>query len=528
PPPRGGVQAPALQKTNFATLWENALLCSAHATQWLFQQDFDELDELITRTILQAQHARRSVLSAIARRVSQPENTAAIIFNSLPFERTEVVPVLATGPHGLPGPVKLVDGDGQEVPSQQVTPYEYPGRVWEADLVAQVTVPAMGYTTLKWEPTQVPAPGSDQMDNGLLKLSFTDEQVAGVDFAGSTLSGSIPWGSLRLYDVDTNGPLHCGPIRETMDAVFESGEIVESGPVRWRHAAQGKAGEHPLELETLLFKDQARIEFRLTCHWRGGDGFLAALWPTPIEGALETDVNFGAEIKDLDAIRYGKIEGHLSNNIERMRDGAFYARSFVSVSDGMRGVTHVSHDGDRYYIRDKAAGTIAHILINSVRPVQSGWEKHANYQRDALTRHTLNWSLVFHEGDWRVAGMARTAAALRQAPEVLAAHGAPDADLPAQHSFMSVEPANVALSAFYQDGEATLLRVWETEGRECEMMVQLPFAPLTAAVVDLNGDWLPDEAPPVVEGATLKLPLRPWQVATVQLRRNSAGEWPLR
>jgi alpha-mannosidase len=285
-------------------------------------------------------------------------------------------------------------------------------------------------------------------------------------------------------------------------------------------------GEHPLELETLLFKDQARIEFRLTCHWRGGDGFLAALWPTPIEGKLETDVNFGAEVKELDAIRYGTIEGHLSNNIERMREGAFYARSFVSVSDGNRGVTHVSHDGDRYYIRDKDAGTVAHILINSVRAVDTGWEKHVNYQRDALMRHTFSWSLVFHKGDWRAAGMARMAAALRRAPEVLAPHGAPEADLHSQASFLSVEPSNVMLSAFYQEGETTLLRVWETEGRECEMVVELPFAPLTAAVVDLNGDWLPDEAPPVLEGTTLRLPLRAWQVATVKLMRNPLGEWP--
>ena len=36
-----------------------------------------------------------------------------------------------------------------------------------------------------------------------------------------------------------------------------------------------------LKLETLLCKDEARVEFRLSCDWRGGDGFLAAVWPTP-------------------------------------------------------------------------------------------------------------------------------------------------------------------------------------------------------------------------------------------------------
>ena len=524
----GGVQAPALQESDFAALWENALLCSAHATQWLFQQDFDELLDTINLTILQAKQARRGAMGEIARRVPQPENCAAVVFNSLPFERTEVVQVLATGPHGLPGPVKLLDAEGNDLPSQQMTPYHYAGREWEADVVAQVTVPAMGYTIVTWAAAEAATSGNGEMDNGLLRLQFNDEEVSGVKLHNveQELVGGVPWGTVRLYDIDTTGPLHCGPILGTHDPVWESGEIVESGPVRWRHVARGKVQEHPLTLETLLFKDQARIEFRLTCDWRGGDGFLAALWPTPLEGKLETDTNFGAEVKELEGIEWGTIEGHLSNNIERMREGAFYARSFVSISDGERGITHVSHDGDRYYIRDEAEGTIAHILINSLKPGQNDWERHVNYQRDSITRHSFAWSVIFHEGDWRAAGMARMAAAVRQAAEVLAPHGNREADLPAQHSFLSIEPGNVVLSALYQEGEVTLLRVWETEGKACEMVAQLPFAPLTAAVVDLNGEALPEEAAPVVEGATLKLKLRAWQVATVRMMTNPRGMLP--
>ena len=527
-PRRGAAQVRALQESDLAALWEDTLRCSAHATQWLFQQDFDELLDTIDRTILQARHARRGAMAEIARRVPQPEHCAAIVFNSLPFARTEVVRVLATGPHGLPGLVKLVDAHGRDLPSQQMIPYHYEGKEWETEVLAQVTVPALGYTTVSWAGADQPRLSSGEMDNGLLKLLFNDVQISGVKLnnAAQAISGEVPWNTLRLYDIDTAGPLHCGPILSTHDTAWESAEIVESGPVRWRHVARGKVQEHSLTLETLLFKDEPRIEFRLTCDWRGGDGFLAALWPTPPEGMLETDVNFGAEVKELDRITWGTIEGHLSNNIERMREGAFYARSFVSFSDGRQGVTHVSHDGDRYYLRDKSAGTIAHILINSVSPGQTDWEQHVNYQRDAITRHTFAWSLIFHEGDWRAAGIARRAAAARQAPEVLAPHGNLQADLPAEHSFLSVEPANVVLSALYREGEATLLRVWETEGRACEMVVQLPFAPLTAAVVDLQGEALPDEVATTLDGTTLKLKLRAWQVATVQMMTNPRGMVP--
>ncbi|MEI6500239.1 MAG: hypothetical protein WCP21_04340, partial [Armatimonadota bacterium] len=303
----------ATRAADFPQWWENTLLCSAHATQWLFQQDYDELEAIIDLTILQVRKTRRDILAGLARRVPQEANCAAIVFNSLPFERTEVVPLLLTGPHGLPGPVELVDGGGNVVPSQLVLPYEYPGKLWEADAVAEVTVPALGYTALTWRSTEAePAAGSGTMDNGLLQLQFNDDQVSSIIFNKAILSGSVPWGTIRVYDIDTTGPLHCGPILGTRDAVWETGAVVESGPVRWRHVAQGMVGEHGLTLETLLFKDQARVEFRLTADWRGGDGFLTALWPTPLDGKLETDVNFGAEVKDLDAIQYGGIDDHLS------------------------------------------------------------------------------------------------------------------------------------------------------------------------------------------------------------------------
>lgn len=493
---------------DFTKLWENTLLLSAHALQWLFQEDFDEMNALAEVTILQARQSRNTSLNRLARRIPQPPNTAAIVFNPLPFERTETVQVLLTASTGVPDNMQVLDGQDRPVPHQLITPMEYAGRIWESYAIAQVKVPPLGYTTLRFEETAQAAPVT--VDPGVF-LDYDGGKLLAIACGGQTFLGAVPWNTLRVHEVDTNGPLHAGAITATHDAQWSEPQVLESGPVRWRHVQTGEANGHSLRLETLCFANEPRIEFRLTCDWRGGDGFLAALWPQ-MPGTIETDVPFGAEAKDLDSIKFGTIPGHRSDNIERLREGMFYARSFVSAG----GVTHVTHDGDRYYIRNREEGSLAHILINSVRAWPEGWEQHVNYQRDADTRHTFTWSLVFHRGDWRQAGMVQQSARLRRPVQVGLPHGTDNnADLPAEHSFGSVNAPNVVLSALYHEGASVQLRLWESQGQETEVRVTLPFRPLSACCVDFQGN-ADQRLTPDLEGNTLTLKLEPWQIATVR------------
>ncbi|MEN6640986.1 MAG: hypothetical protein ABFE08_00935 [Armatimonadia bacterium] len=503
-------------------LWEDLLQFSAHATQWLFQTDFDELDALADLTILKAREAQQTSLSSLSRTIPQSPNTAAIIFNPLPFARTAVVPILITASTAIPQDVVLTDGAGNEVPHQYTTGMEYAGRIWEADALALVELPPLGYTTLEWQPREQVterATERNEMDNGLVRLDYDGPSITAVTLGSQRFEGAIPWNTIRFHEVDTTAPLHVGAIKSTSDAEWEQGEVAEAGPVRWRHVARGTVAGHPVTLETLLFAGQARVEYRLTCDWQGADGFLAAMWPL-LEGKLEADVPFGAEEKKLDDIQWGLINDHRSQNIERQREGMFYARSFVSVSEATHGVTHVNHNGDRYYLRNTAEQTLAHILLNSVGPITQGWEQHVNWQTKSIGRHSFIWSLVFHEGDWRAAGMTRLAASLRRPPQVLLPHGPMTGEAPCDStdSFLEVSAPNVVLAAFYRDGEASVLRLWEAEGAATQTSVRLPFAPLTASAVDFQGQ--PDDRVALnLRGSTLDLALPPWTIATIRMTR---------
>lgn len=519
---------------DYDRLWENVLLFSAHATQWLFQRDFEELEELADYTILQARQRRRKMLQAHSCRLAQPPNCAGIIFNSLPYARREIVPVLLTHSLGLPESLEIRDAAGKALPHQIIQPMEYGGRLWEAEALVELEVPACGYTTVGWQKaasqslaqgdetsSQGPAFSSASscrlLNNGLIEMLWENGPAKEISWNGQRLKGAVPWGGLRLYDVDVRGPLHVGPITATYEPQWETGEICEQGPLRWRARAQGHIGPHELRLEARLYARQPRVEFALTVFWAGHDGFLAALCPVPFAGLLEADTPFGVEEKRLAEIRYGHIAGHFSENVERLREGMFYAKSFVSLSDGERGLSFITHNGDRYFIYDATEKSLAHILINSVKPIQEGWEQHVNLRREGRGRHDFLWSIMFHPGDWRQAHIRQWAERLRQPLEIILPQGTAG-ELPGEQSLLSLQPPHVVLSALYQEQGFVYVRLWEAEGRAADVQMMLPWPIKAAQAVDFNDE--PMAGPPLAwEERILRFPLRPWEIATVRLTR---------
>ena len=436
-------------------LWRDALLCSAHATQWLFQDDFDELHELATNTVFRAERRQTDSLTHLARAVDCPENALALTHNPLAFERTVTVPLRVTfmrgDTGGVPDPLRLVDADGEELTYQITRELRHGGVRWELETLAQVTLPAGGWNTICWtpeEPTEAPGePNDDAISNRLLTLRFDRGRLTRIEDAASgeelTAPVDAPFGHLRTYNVDATAPLHVGPILGTADARWTSWRVTERGPVRWSFRSEGEVGGCPASLEARLYRGERRVEMRVEVDWDGRDGFLVSHIPVSDEARLFADMPFCVEDKRLDEEPYV--------GIERRREGMFIARSFVDAGP----LAYVSHDGDRYFIRDREAGTLAHILVNSVRSFYAEWEENVNRQMRGEGRHEFTFSLVPHAGDWREAGLWRLSEDLRNPAQT--AWPLPGGELPAKRSLISVEPANVQMSACYLDGGRLLL-----------------------------------------------------------------------
>lgn len=507
----------------FDDLWRDALLFSAHATQWLFQDDFDRLHDLAQSTVTRARESQRRSLRALAQRVDAPEQSLSVLVNPLPRSREVTVPLRLTFVRGedggAPEPMRLVDADGNEVPWQLLKPLSHAGVTWELETLVRADLPAGGWNALRWEaaePSEYPWPeppsGATTIATDEMALHFNRGRLMRIDDHAADerweAPGETPFGHLRIYDVDTTAPLHVGPIIARTDAVWDRWRVTEAGPLRWAMRCEGAIGPCEAAMDVRLYRGERRVEFEVEVDWDGRGGFLAAHLPFTGEGELSGDMPFCVEDKPIADEPYV--------GIERTREGAFIARSFVDWAGEGRSIAYISHDGDRWFIFDRERNELAHILLNSVDEPYAQWEESVNRQMRGEGHHRFTFSIAPHESNWRQAGLWQLSEHLRT--PVLEALPASGGDLPARGSLLEVTPPGVALSACYRDDDRVLVRVFDTVGAGGEAQITLPFEVAEGQLVDLHGAPL-DGADVEADGNTVSLHLTPWQIATVAVTR---------
>ncbi|MGC9003432.1 MAG: GNAT family N-acetyltransferase [bacterium] len=501
---------------SFQPLWENLLNYSAHATQWLFQDDFDHLYSLALQTIGKAEEKKTQALKDISRHICPKDKETIIAFNPLPFSRDFHIPIVLSFPQKIPSSFRLVDGEGKEVPWQKIREVGLPG--WEVEVLAKLSLPPLGYNTVKLTSEE-----PQRYEGGDFPEIFWDGgEIVGIKFGeGEEIrleNRETGFATPMLFLVDVSKELHIGRILEIKKVEWERVEKIENGPLRRGFLRKGKVNSHEVEQKIYLYSGEKRIEFETEISWRGEDGFLALVVPLPFEGKLWGDTPFAVEEKDLSKEIYGMVEGS-GSNIERWRKGAFFARSFIDWSNKEEGIAYISHDGDRYYIFDEEKKAIYHILINSILTCE-GWERDINYQRKGIGLHRFKGSLVFHKGDWKESKMYKEALSLRHPPDLIyldeSIKDVPFPSLPPVYSFLSLEPDNLILTAYYFDGEAYYLRFYEIEGETSDARITLPAVIKEAEAIDFLGNSLREEIK--FEGNKLILKVAPYKIITVRLK----------
>ncbi|NOY83134.1 MAG: GNAT family N-acetyltransferase [Kiritimatiellaeota bacterium] len=517
-----------------AELWRELLPVCAHAVQWLFEEDYREMRERALTVIRQADRLRTEGLQALAKTL--PNTTLAnslpppaAVFNPSPWVRSAQVRLHLAFPAGAPEECRLTDTAGNNLPWQIVTQYDHAGKTWEWDVEAVVSLPPHGMTAVCIRPggdsiqaprKERPVRGGNATLEGKLCAEFRKKRLTAVHDRAASLrvetEGPEEIGTLRLYEVDPNAPLHVGEILSVHEVRWTRPRRVRFGPVRHMLRRSGRVGPHRVEMDVSTFPDDARIEWRIAVDWKDWNGFLALELPVPFPVELHGDIPFGVQEIDLEHEPYGPLPVRGWENIERRRPGLFFARSFVSAVGREKGLTLISHDGDRYYLWDSRRSVLSHVLINSFKKPQAGWEQYINEGIGGRGHHEFHCSLLLHAGDWRDAGIVRRAAELRNPPDVLDAIAC--ARVPNTHAEFpqfSVEPAEVLPAALYSDSGATFLRISEMHGAGVAARVRLPGI-RRAEVVDLSGRLLPDRKVRVIDGM-IEVELRPWEICTLRL-----------
>lgn len=136
--------------------------------------------------------------------------------------------------------------------------------------------------------------------------------------------------------------------------------------------------------------------------------------------------------------------------------------------------------------------------------------------------HHFHYALYPHLGTWKEALTVRHGWEYNYPLQavVTTAHAG---SLPAEHSFASVEPENVVLTAVKkaEDANGLIFRVYEWAGKETTAVFHVPAGATGATVTNLMEQ--PEGEPLKVEGDVIKVPIHPYEILTIRVDYGKAG-----
>ena len=130
--------------------------------------------------------------------------------------------------------------------------------------------------------------------------------------------------------------------------------------------------------------------------------------------------------------------------------------------------------------------------------------------------HHFHYAIYFHPGTWQDAQTVRHGWEYDYPISglVTTAH---EGSLPAAHSFASVSPDNVILTAVKkaEDANGLIFRFYESAGKDATVDLHVPPGATGATETNLMEE--PEGAALTVTGDDLKTPIHPWEIMTLRV-----------
>jgi alpha-mannosidase len=420
-----------------------------------------------------------------------PAQEGLVVFNSLPWDRSEAVCI-------------PLDGNGQPSgagAAGQVVEQSQGGRA----LLLEVDVPSYGYSVVS--PTfggSLPeslAVGRSFIQNSELRLELDDAgEIASlydlkhereVIAAGARGNRLVAYEDRPLnwdaWDVDIFYEEKPYPVQD-----ITGWKVVEEGPVRASIEIVRRLGNSTIKQRISLWRTGRRVDFVTEVEWQERQTLLRALFPLCLNAASATC-----------EIQFGAVERPTHRNTSW--DWARFevcAHRWVDLAEGDYGVALLNDGKYGHSLHDNVLGLS--LLKGAVFP-----------DPDAdRGLHRFTYSLLPHAGDWRAGQVVRRAyelnAPLRAARLQGRSAGERMSFLSADCDHVIVETVKVA-----EDGDGLVVRLYEAHNMRGP--VTLRFARPVAGAEEV--DLLERTVGAVdVEGDTVRFAVRPFEIKTLRVR----------
>ena len=430
-----------------------------------------------------------------------------LVFNPLAWERSGPVKVDVQMPAPAAGGVSVLDAANRVVPS----------KVLESDpktntyhlLVAVKDVPSLGYKLLHVVPGTKPFASDLKVDgltleNSALKVTV-DKQTGCITslYKKKTKFEALAPGACgnqlqtfhdlpKEYDawnIDPGTLDHVTPI-DQVDSV----ELTEKGPLRAAIRVSRTWQSSKFVQEITLDAGADQVDVANDIDWHETHVLLKAAFPL----AATSD-------KATYEIPYGSIQRTTTrNNTWEQAQFEVPALRWADLSDGQHGFSLLNES--KYGYDDKDNVLRLSLLRSPTWP---------DPDADRGRQH-FHYALYPHGGDWKQALTVRHGYEYNyklQAMQVEAHTGS----LPADHTYVTVKPENVVLTALKkaEDDNGLVFRVYEWAGKSGNVEIHVPEGATGATLTNLMEK--PDGPALKIVNDTVTAPIHPYEILTVQV-----------
>ena len=466
------------------------------------QQDFDQV-HWATNEI--SQKALKTLAAEVNTQVAA--GVPVIVFNPVGWERSGSVRVDVQMPAPAAGGVSVLDAANRVVPS----------KVLESDaktnsyrlLVAVKDVPSLGYRVLHV------VPGT--------KLFASDLKAEGLTIENSNLRVTVDKQTgciTSLYNKKTKfealAPGACGNQLQTfhdlpkeydawnidpgtLDHVtpidqVDSVELTEKGPLRAAIRVSRTWQSSKFVQEISLDTGADQVDVANDIDWHETHVLVKAAFPL----AATSD-------KATYEIPYGSIRRTTTrNNTWEQAQFEVPALRWADLGDGQHGFSLLNEA--KYGYDDKDNVLRLSLLRSPTWPDPDADRGHQHF----------HYALYPHGGDWKQALTVRHGYEYNyklQAMQVEAHTGG----LPAEHTYVTVKPENVVLTALKkaEDDNGLIFRVYEWAGKSGDVEIHVPKGATGATLTNLMEK--PEGSALKIVNDTVTAPIHPYEILTVQV-----------
>jgi len=168
-------------------------------------------------------------------------------------------------------------------------------------------------------------------------------------------------------------------------------------------------------------------------------------------------------------------------------------QTFVDVSDGRNGLALLNNCLTEYELRDDERSTLYLTLFRAMgNMIVTWWEAVGMFDgqdgSQVLREMEFEYSIYPHAGDWEKGKVYTEAEKLNCPPAVYQVTPHKLGTLPQKHSFWSVEPENLIVSAFKkaEDRESCIMRVFNPTGKTIKGTIRFARGVKKAWLTDMN------------------------------------------